>query len=143
MVWFDGQSGTPIAALDVASLTAMRTWAASGAATEFLAPGDASVLAIIGAGGQTPDQVRTVCAVRPIREVRVAARSSESARRLAAKVDTELSPAKIVACDSVVEAVSEADVVCTATNSEKPLYSAGEHPGVACACHDLCSLNLI
>jgi ornithine cyclodeaminase len=126
VVWFDGLTGTPLAALDGTSLTAMRTGAASGVATDLLAPGDASVLAIIGAGGQAPDQVRAVCAVRRIKEVRVAARSIESARRLAAKLETELSPARIMACESVAEAVSEADVVCTVTNSERPLFNAGD-----------------
>jgi ornithine cyclodeaminase/alanine dehydrogenase-like protein (mu-crystallin family) len=126
VVWFDGLTGAPLAALDGTSLTAMRTGAASGVATALLAPADASVLTIIGAGGQAPDQVRAVCAVRPIREVRVAARSYGSAQRLALTLEPEISAAKIVACETVVEAVSGADVVCTATNSERPLFAADD-----------------
>ena len=125
VVWFDGLTGSPLAALDGASLTAMRTGAASGVATDLLAAPDASVLAIIGAGAQAPDQVRAVCAVRQIKEIRVAARSSDSARRLAEKLEPELSPARIVTCASVAEAVSPADVICTATTSDKPLFEAG------------------
>jgi len=125
VIWFDGLTGTPLALLDGTSLTAMRTGAASGVATELLAPADASVLAIVGAGGQAADQVSAVCAVRPITEVRVAARSHGSAERLAHKLESEVS-AKIVACETVVEAVSKADVVCAATNSKKPLFAAGD-----------------
>ena len=125
VIWFDGLTGTPLAVLDGTSLTAMRTGAASGVATELLAPADASVLAIIGAGGQAPDQVRAVCAVRPITEVHVAARSHGSAQRLANMLGSEVS-VKIVACETVVEAVLGADVVCAATNSTKPLFAAGD-----------------
>jgi len=126
VIWFDGLTGAPLAALDGTSLTAMRTGATSGVATELLAPADAAVLAIIGAGGQAPDQVRAICAVRDIREVRVAARSYDSAQRLLVKLEPELTSTKIVACQTVVEAISGADVVCAATNSKEALFAADD-----------------
>lgn len=126
VIWFDGLTGTPLAALDGGALTAMRTGAASGVATELLAADEASVLAVIGAGAQAPDQVRAVCAVRPIREVRVAARSLDSSRRLTASLEAELAHTKIVPCRTVLEAVAGADVVCTVTYSDRPLFEAAD-----------------
>ena len=68
---FDGETGLPLAVLDGGSLTAIRTGAASGAATDFLARKDAHRAAIFGAGVQGRTQLEAVCAVRPIREARV------------------------------------------------------------------------
>ncbi len=126
VVWFDGLTGTPLAAIDGTALTAMRTGAASGVATDLLAPRGAAVLAMIGAGAQAPDQVKAVCAVRRIDEVRVAARSRESAQSLVARLAPELEVRRIVACDTIGEALAGADVVCTATNSGTPLFQAAD-----------------
>lgn len=126
VIWFDGITGTPLAAIDGASLTAMRTGAASGVATDHLADDGVSVLAVIGAGAQAPDQVRAVCTVRPISEVRIAARSIDSARTLASKLASEMAGTRFLPCESIVEAVSGAEVICTATNSRAPLFEAAD-----------------
>ena len=70
-LWIDAATGRVSAMLDATALTALRTGAASGLATALLAGPGASVLAMLGTGGQAADQVGAVCAVRPIREVRV------------------------------------------------------------------------
>ncbi len=123
VVWFDGDTGTPEALIDGTTLTALRTGAASGVATDLLAPPEAGVLAMIGAGGQAPDQVRAVCAVRPICEVRVASRNPAHAASLAARLAAELEPVRVVAT-SVAGAIAGADVVCTATTATEPLFAA-------------------
>ena len=74
VLWVDGGTGRVAALLDATALTALRTGAASGLATSLLAPPEASVLAMLGTGGQAADQVAAVCAVRPVREVRVCGR---------------------------------------------------------------------
>ncbi len=125
VVWFDGASGTPTALIDGTTLTALRTGAASGVATDLLARPDATVLAMIGTGGQAADQVRAVCAVREIRHVRVASRDLEHAREFAARLGRELAPVAVSATD-VRRAVVGADVVCTATTSTEPLFMASD-----------------
>lgn len=127
--WFDGATGTPLALIDGTALTAMRTGAASGAATELLARRDAAVLAMIGAGGQAADQVRAVCAVRPIREVRIAARTPARVAPLVETLGRELAPISFVAASGVGEALAGADVVCTATDAEVPLFALDDLPG--------------
>ncbi len=74
VLWIDGLTGRIAAMLDAAALTALRTGAASGLATSLLASPSSRVLAMLGAGDQAADQVAGVCAVRPIREIRVYSR---------------------------------------------------------------------
>ena len=124
VILFDGASGTPEAVIDGTSLTALRTGAASGVATDLLAPTNARMMAMIGAGGQSADQVRAVCSVRPITEVRIASLSTTSARSLAERLGPELPHVRFLSVASNREAVCEADVICTATASTRPLFEA-------------------
>ncbi len=123
VVWFDAATGRPAALLDGATVTAMRTGAASGVATRLLARTDASVLAVIGAGGQAEWQVRAVLAARPIRRALVYARSPERRDAFAARM-AEATGVETVAVDSAEAAVREADVVCAATTSSQPVFEA-------------------
>jgi len=125
VIWFDGSTGVPLALIDGETLTALRTGAASGVATDLLAPPDASVLAMIGAGAQAADQVRAVCAVRPIREIRVASRHQARAAEFAARLAREIAPIRVVA-RTLREALDGAQVVCTATTSTEPLFAASD-----------------
>ena len=123
----DGATGRPVAVMDGAMVTALRTGAASGAATRVLARDDASVLAVLGAGAQAPYQVLAVCAVRPIRQVRIYNRTRERAERLAEWLGQRLGPGieRVVAA-SPSEAARGAHVICTATASPEPLLAAGD-----------------
>ncbi|MBM4035350.1 MAG: ornithine cyclodeaminase family protein [Planctomycetes bacterium] len=122
VVVLDAATGAPLAVMDGASLTAIRTGAASGAATDLLARPDAAVAAIFGAGPQARTQLEGVCAVRPPREARVhdpdagraAAFAAEMAERLGIAVSVAASPS---------QALAGADVVCTATTSREPVFS--------------------
>ena len=125
VIWFDGSTGVPLALIDGETLTALRTGAASGVATDLLAPPDASVLAMIGAGAQAADQARAVCAVRPIREIRVASRHQARAAEFAARLAREIAPIRVVA-RTLREALDGAQVVCTATTSTEPLFAASD-----------------
>jgi ornithine cyclodeaminase len=123
VLWFDGETGSPRLLVEGSALTALRTGAASGYATSLLAPPEASTLAMVGAGGQALDQVRAVCAVRPIEQVWVFSPSGVSAQRLAERVEAELGLDAAPAA-SAAAAVEGADVVCCATNAESPVLEA-------------------
>ena len=71
VVLVDTTTGEPVAVLDGTYLTALRTGAASGAATDLLARPDARVLTCIGAGAQGPTQAWAVTCVRPIETIYV------------------------------------------------------------------------
>ncbi|HVM24119.1 MAG TPA: ornithine cyclodeaminase family protein [Candidatus Limnocylindrales bacterium] len=124
VVWFDAETGRPLALLDGATVTAMRTGAASGVATRLLARPDAETLAVIGAGGQAEWQVRAVLAARPIRRVSVYARTAFSREDFASRL-TETTGVEVRAAGSAREALAEADVVCCATTSREPVFEAG------------------
>ncbi len=118
----DHQTGLPVALLDAAYLTALRTAAGSGLATDLLASPDARVLAVFGAGAQARQHIRAIRAVRPIQEVRVVSRRVEGARALAAELDG----VDVRTVDDPGAAVAGAQVVVTATNSATPVF-----PGAA------------
>lgn len=121
--WFDAATGEPLALLDGPTVTAMRTGAASGAATRLLARRDAGTLTVIGAGAQAEWQVRAVLSVRPIERVLVCSRSEASRERFAQGVGAATG-VEVSAAPDVEAAVRAADVVCCATTSEVPVFDA-------------------
>jgi ornithine cyclodeaminase len=120
-VLFDAVTQTPEAVVDGAALTALRTAAVSGLATRHLANPDAERLVIFGAGVQARSHLEAMMAVRPIRHVIVVSRTLERARTLA----DEASDRGVDAGVGDVGDVAEADVVCTCTTSDEPLFDGG------------------
>lgn len=119
----DAQTGALRALMDGRVLTALRTGAASGLATDLLAQERASILAVIGAGVQARTQIAAICAVRPITEIRVF--SLAGADQLVAELH-ELYPARSVAAASAAEALYGAQVIVAATNSKTPVVTLAD-----------------
>ena len=119
VVLFDHATGTPVALVDGAEITAVRTGAASGLATRLLARPDARSLGLLGYGVQASAHLEAICAVRPIVEVRVWGRSADKARAFAAQHAATTS-ARIVAV-ATAEEPAKCDVVCVATGSAEPV----------------------
>lgn len=117
---FDAASGAPLAMLDGASITALRTAAGSALATKLLARDDAKVLLLIGTGVQALAHARAIPRVRRIAEFRVMGRDPG---RLAAFVQTLMAeshcPIKAVAPGA--QAFAGADIVCATTHAEAPV----------------------
>src|SRR6185312_12109191 len=86
---FEVEHGQPVAMLDAAEVTAIRTAAASGLATRLLARPDASSLAILGAGEQASSHLAAMLAVRKLRRVRLWARDPDKAAAFAAAEGTK------------------------------------------------------
>jgi ornithine cyclodeaminase/alanine dehydrogenase-like protein (mu-crystallin family) len=126
---FDAETGEPRALLEGTYLTALRTGAVSGLATDVLAREDARVLTIFGAGGQARAQIEAVCATRPIEEIHLVS-LGDSARRLAEQLQEE-DPARRYSATRDREAVvRSADVIVTATSSATPVFDgAWVQPG--------------
>lgn len=121
---FDAAHGTLLAIADASSITAIRTAAVSGLATRMLAIPDASTVAILGAGVLALPHLAAICAVRPIRSLRVWSRSGTAAEsrahRFAARAREQFA-IEVIVCDSVPEAVDGAEIVCTITSSRLPV----------------------
>jgi ornithine cyclodeaminase len=114
-------TGRVVSLLDGAEVTAVRTGATSGLATQYLARADASVLAVIGAGVQARAQLRGVVAVRNVKSVLVFSRTPEGAAEFASwAAGRDGFDLRVNVCGSAREAVEQADIVCTATSTDSP-----------------------
>jgi ornithine cyclodeaminase len=115
-------------AVDAAAVTALRTGAAAGVATDLLAAPDAAALTLFGTGAQALDQVRAVDAVRPLRQVVIVDTGSARVAALAETISTELPDAQVRTEPDVATAVREADVICCATSATAPLFDLAMLP---------------
>lgn len=114
----DALTGEPMALMDAAFLTALRTGAVSGLATHYFASEQARHVAIIGSGIQAETQLAAVAAVRNINRVSVWSRDSKNAEKFANKFSADY---EFQLCSSIASAVADADIICTATSSLEPL----------------------
>jgi ornithine cyclodeaminase/alanine dehydrogenase-like protein (mu-crystallin family) len=113
----------PLALVEANHLGQIRTGAASGLATTFLAPEEAATLAIIGSGFQARTQLEAMLAIRRIRDVRVWSR--DPARRAAfASEASRNSGTAVRAVNTAEEAVRDAAIIVTATNAKEPVLDA-------------------
>jgi len=125
----DGNSGQPLALFDGATVTAIRTGAASGVATKYLAIPEAKVLALFGAGVQAETQLLAIAAVRKLQEVRVYSRNQESATKFAERLGQQTG-LNILVSRSPTETLQGAQIIATATTSSTPVFADGEvEPG--------------
>lgn len=121
VVVIDAETGIAQAILDGTYLTAIRTGAAAGAATDFLAREDASRAAIFGAGPQGRSQLEAMCAVRPIRQAWIFDMNKETSQAFAGEM-AQRTAVSIHVARNPSEAVANADIICTATNSACPVF---------------------
>ncbi len=119
----DAHTGRPVAIAEGATLTAIRTGAASGAATDLLAREDSRVCAILGAGVQARTQLEAICTVRSIETVWVYDPVTEA---VDAMIEEMASfgpiPGDIRPANSAAEALASADIVCAATVATTPAF---------------------
>ncbi|HEU4766491.1 MAG TPA: ornithine cyclodeaminase family protein [Pyrinomonadaceae bacterium] len=119
---FSAETGELLALMNASAITAIRTAAVSGVATDLLAREDASELAIIGAGVQARTHLLAMAEVRKISRCRVASRTAEHARQFVDEMSS-LVPFPLEAVASVEEAVRRADVIALVTNAKEPVVS--------------------
>lgn len=116
----DGQTGTPLGLLDAEYLTALRTGAASGLATDLLARKNSEILAIFGSGVQAETQLEGVLDVRPIKEVIVFGKTQSKTvsfcQRMTEKFSVGIHSAR------APQELNRADIICTATTSSTPVF---------------------
>jgi alanine dehydrogenase len=115
------ENGEMLAITEADALGQLRTGAASGVATRLLARPDAATLGMIGTGWQARTQIEAVVEVRPIKRVLVygrdAKRRADFCELMSEKIDVALEPV-----EHPRDAVADADVVCTMTSSNTPVF---------------------
>ena len=120
---FDPESGALAALIHAGEVTAIRTAAATAAASDVLARPDASRLAILGYGEQALEHARAMVQVRPVSDIRIWGRSPDRAQALATRLEAELQRPVIVSANAR-EAVERADLICTVSAAFDPILQS-------------------
>jgi alanine dehydrogenase len=119
---FDGKTGELLSLMHADYLGQMRTGAASGVATKYMARAEAPQVGLIGAGKQARTQVQAVCKVRAVSRIQVYSPNEERRRQFAAEM-SETCQTEIEAVNSADAAVHNKDIVITATSSREPVVN--------------------
>lgn len=132
---FSTETGELLAIVEADKLGQMRTGAASGVATKYMAREDASIAGLFGTGWQARTQLEAVCAVRKIREVRAYGRDPERRRKFCGEME-KLLGCTVRPAEAPEQVVKGADIVITITSSKDPvlegrLLERGQHLNVA------------
>jgi ornithine cyclodeaminase/alanine dehydrogenase-like protein (mu-crystallin family) len=129
-------SGALVAVMEATTLGQIRTGAASGVATKYLARPESKIMTMFGSGWQAQTQLEAVVRVLPkLERVNVISRSPERAQAFCAKMKTQID-VELVAARDAKAAVQESDVVTTITGSAVPVFdgqwlSPGVHVNAA------------
>jgi ornithine cyclodeaminase/alanine dehydrogenase-like protein (mu-crystallin family) len=119
---YDGRSGELVSLMEADFLGQMRTGAASGVATRYMARPEASVVGVFGSGKQARTQLWAVCKVRPIRQALVWSPRPERRRQFAQEM-SELCGIEVIPAQHPEMAADDKDIVITATTSREPVLN--------------------
>jgi ornithine cyclodeaminase/alanine dehydrogenase len=121
LIFCDPSTGRAIAIMDAGYLTAVRTGAASGVATKYLAREDAKSCVIFGAGVQARKQLAALALVRNMDSVLVIDPMAETREKFAADMTRELK-VQVKGTEDTEGAVKQADIIVTASSSHDPVF---------------------
>jgi ornithine cyclodeaminase len=133
MILSDAVSGRPVALMEAASLTALRTAAVGAVGVKHTTDAASDTVGIVGCGTQGVWQATFACAVRPVKELFVFNRSQGAIRSFTEQVSRNTPHVQITPCQSVDQLLSRTSIVITATSSSDPVLPnkseqiAGKH----------------
>ena len=117
---YHAETGELISVMEASALGQIRTGAASGLATRYMAPADASTVGVIGTGYQGRTQLEAVCAVRDVKQARAFSRTPEKREAFAYRMSERLN-IEVVPVESAEECIRGADIAVTITSSREPV----------------------
>ncbi len=118
---YEAETGKMVALIEANYLGQLRTGAASGVATEYMARPDATFVGIFGTGLQARTQLEAVCNVRRVERVAAYGRDDERRRAFAEEMSRRCNT-EVVPVHSPEEAAAEKDIVICATTSRTPVF---------------------
>ena len=121
-VLFDGKTGAVLCFMQADYLGQMRTGAASGVATQYMARPDASEVGVFGSGKQARTQLQAVCKVRRVRQAQVYSPNEERRKQFAREM-CELCQTDVVPVSQPDMAAEKKDIIITATTSREPVLN--------------------
>jgi ornithine cyclodeaminase/alanine dehydrogenase-like protein (mu-crystallin family) len=119
---FDGKTGALLAIMQADYLGQVRTGAASGVATQYMARPESSEVGLFGTGKQARTQLIAVCKVRKISRVQVYSPNEEHRRQFAAEM-SEICGVEVQPVPRPELAAEDKDIVITATTSREPVFN--------------------
>ena len=122
---FDLNNGFPLALIDSAEITSVRTAAATAVAARYLSAADATVVTICGCGVQGREQLRALVRVRPIRSVLVFDIDAGRAETYADTMSRELG-VDVRAVRDLPRATRQSDICVTCTTSRQAILHRGD-----------------
>ncbi len=127
---YSAETGELLSLMEASALGQIRTGAASGVATQYMARDDAKVVGLFGTGYQARTQIAAVCLARPIEMVKVYSRNAERRSAFAREMSASLG-VTMQLMDSPEETVRESDIVITITTAHEPVFDGRDlAPGV-------------
>ncbi len=121
---FDCEDGAPLLVAHADRLGQIRTGAASGVATKYMARKDCPVVGVFGSGRQAKTQLEAVCAVRSVEEIRVYGRNRDRLASFCGEMAEALG-VRIISAVSPRSIVEGSDIVITVTDSREPVFDGG------------------
>ena len=121
MVLTSAATGVPLAVMNAATLTAIRTGAVGALGVKYMTPEDSRTIGIIGCGVQGTWQAICACAVRPVTQVYAIARSAAGFEGFGATVARHVPGVSVVPCAGAQELLALTDIVIAATTSVEPV----------------------
>lgn len=123
VIFQNGETGEVEFMMDGNALTGLRTGGTSGLVTDLLAGENSEKLAIIGSGFQALHQLKAMLCVRNFEQVSIYSRNQKNVENFISIVKNEINPGiKLIPENSIKDAISDADIICTATTSRLPLF---------------------
>jgi alanine dehydrogenase len=122
---YEMPTGDLLALIEADYMGQLRTGAASGVATKYLARKNARVAAIIGTGGQAKTQLEAIAAVRKLESARAYGRDAAKREKFCKEMSERVG-IPVQASASATDAVRGADIVCTATTAAQPVVSGAD-----------------
>jgi ornithine cyclodeaminase/alanine dehydrogenase-like protein (mu-crystallin family) len=110
-----------VAFLRSGRLGQVRTGAASGLATKYMARADASRLGCFGTGHQAETQIEAIARVRKLDSIHVYGRDAQKRKTFAEKMSALLEQ-EVIPVESAADAVRGRDIVVTITNASQPVF---------------------
>jgi alanine dehydrogenase len=122
---YEMATGDLVAQIEADYMGQLRTGAASGVATKFMARRDARIASIIGTGGQARTQLEAIAGVRKLELARVYGRDASRREKFCADMAERLG-ISVYAAGSAAQAIEGADIVCTATTASQPVVTGSD-----------------
>ena len=118
---YDAENGNPLAIIDANEIGRLRTGAASGVASKYMAKENSQTAFIFGGGFQAEAQLEAVSKTTNIKKAYVFTRTYENAQNFALKMSKSLG-IEVIPTQNIAEDLVKSDIIITITTSTKPLF---------------------